>query len=208
MSRCYSRHSSSTCSSFPAVASFVLYIHFPARSRPRARHRSASHLFLSRRKIMLLPPTSVHPRGPHKGIISNVLHVVMDERKKEVTTTFRPVPQTGDKKRCPTINVPESRVETQYRGWASTVTWVECYRDFSSATVCAFSVLLKIRQPRVYTRRAFMFSFLEFANGGVRALVYLTTCQVVIRRVYIILRINNNSSYVGTRYLKQRLKLI
>lgn len=47
----------------PVVAPFVPRIYFPAHPHPRARppplRRSAR-----RRKIMLLPPTSLHPRTP------------------------------------------------------------------------------------------------------------------------------------------------
>lgn len=98
MSRCYSRHSSFLHFLPLAVAPFVLCIHFPTFPSPRAfaterlpwsRRRVERLCFYLRRRSIL--------GHRHKGVISDMLYAVMGERKKEVTATFRSVPQNGDK---------------------------------------------------------------------------------------------------------------
>lgn len=95
MSRCHSRHSSSTCSSLPAVAPFVLCIHFtafPPPDRTPVTGARASHTSLSlATKDYAFTSSDVGPSSAvsHKGVISGVLHAVMDERKKKVTATFQ-----------------------------------------------------------------------------------------------------------------------
>jgi hypothetical protein len=99
MSRCYSRHSSTTCShpcATTSVASFNLRIHFPTflvRALSRKREIDSCFLLFSFLSPSLSRPGHVerlcfYIRFRHKGIISGVLHALMDERKKELTDTF------------------------------------------------------------------------------------------------------------------------
>lgn len=180
MSHCYSRHSSTICT--PSLCRVSLHpahpipgISHPARSPPRVYPRSLDPratrhgavrrverlcFYLRRRAILW----TLSQRHNH-----DVLHAVMGERKKEVTATFRPVSQNGDKN--------DVRPLSQSPAWALTNGIIdesfkrECYRDFLSKRVSPARVFYPIKCAQTEGLRATC--FYVFFSGESLRLVYL-----------------------------------
>lgn len=113
------------------VPPFVPLIHFPTLPSPRA-FIPLSTIRAARRKIMLLPPTSVHPRTPSQR--RNQRCVTRGNGRKEEGSDrhFQARSTKRRQKRCPAI-IPKS-------GRPATVSWMSfsryvstvSYRDFLS----------------------------------------------------------------------------
>lgn len=133
MSRCYSRHSSSTCA--PSRCRALRPAHpFPDVPIPAHVCHQASlclppplllfpPIHAARRKIMLLPPTSVHPRTQSQRRNQRCVTCGNGRKEEGSDRHFQARSTKRRQKRCPTI-IPET-------GRPATVSWTRFNRYVS-----------------------------------------------------------------------------